>query len=99
MGIYPPLLGLIGYSCFLNKAVQLAFSNIKSSALLSTNENNIFLKENALFSNIQSIFNMNTLIFLQKLLEFSPRCKVRCKVRYGYNIVLECQFPISLIVR
>ena len=45
------------YTCFLNKAVQLAFSNIKISTLLNTNENNIFLKENALISNIQSIFN------------------------------------------
>ena len=53
-------------SRFLNKAVQLAFSNIKISTLLNINENNIFLKENALISNIQSIYNMNTLIFLQK---------------------------------
>ena len=53
-------------TCFLSKAVQLAFSNKKISALLNTNENNVFFKENALISNIQSIFNMNTLIFLQK---------------------------------
>ena len=36
------------------------FQTKKNSALLNTNENNIFFKENALISNIQSIFNMNT---------------------------------------